>query len=165
MLAQLIGFVGFIFLGISNLKKDRKSIIIFQIISSIFFSVHYFLINAITASIINIIGIFRGITFYNKNRSTKLNYMYLSFYILIYIIIGLSTYDSFISILPVVAYTLFTISIFNENPLYIKLINVSVSSLWLVYDIIYKSYAGMVSDTCMIITLIVGMFFIIVKKK
>lgn len=91
--------------------------------------------------------------------------MYLSFYILIYIIIGLSTYDSFISILPVVAYSLFTISIFNENPLYIKLINVSVSSLWLVYDIIYKSYAGMVSDTCMIITLIVGIFFIIVKKK
>ena len=91
--------------------------------------------------------------------------MYLSFYILIYIIIGLSNYDSFISILPVVAYTLFTISIFNENPLYIKLINVFVSSLWLVYDIIYKSYAGMVSDTCMIITLIVGIFFIIVKKK
>ena len=30
MLAQLIGFVGFIFLGISNLKKDRKSIIIFM---------------------------------------------------------------------------------------------------------------------------------------
>lgn len=90
--------------------------------------------------------------------------MYLSFYIFIYILIGINTYDSIISILPVVAYTLFTISIFNENPLYIKLINVFVSSLWLVYDIIYKSYAGMVSDTCMIITLIVGIILLVFKK-
>lgn len=165
MLEQIIGFIGFFFLGISNLQKDRKKIIIFQIISSIFFSVHYFLINALTASILNIIGIFRGLTFYNINRDKKLNNIYLSLYIMLYIIIGTLTYDTIFSILPVIAYILFTISIFNKNEFKLKVYNIFVSSTWIIYDIIYSSYAGIVSDTLMIITTIFGLLILKKDKK
>lgn len=165
MIAQIIGFIGFAFLGISNLSNKRKNIVLFQIVSSIFFSIHYYMINAITASILNVIGIFRGITFYNKDRDIKLNNIYLSMYIFIYVVIGLYTYDSVISLLPVIAYILYTISIFNDKEIYIKLINILVSSLWLVYDFIYKSYAGIISDTLMIITLIIGIYILNINRK
>lgn len=165
MIAQIIGFIGFVFLGISNLSNKRKNIVLFQIVSSIFFSIHYYMINAITASILNVIGIFRGITFYNKDRDIKLNNIYLSMYIFIYVVIGLYTYDSVISLLPVIAYILYTISIFNDKEIYIKLINILVSSLWLVYDFIYKSYAGIISDTLMIITLIIGIYILNINRK
>ena len=158
MLVQIIGFIGFFLLGISNIKKNRKDIIIFQILSSFFFSVHYFLLKAMTASILNIIGIFRGLTFYNKNRSNKLNYLYLSLYIITYIVIGTITYESIFSIFPVIAYILFSIAVFNDSEVKIKFINIFVSITWLIYDYIYHSYAGIVSDTAMIITIIVGLY-------
>ena len=160
MLVQIIGFIGFFLLGISNIRKNRKDIIIFQILSSIFFSVHYFLLNAITASILNIIGIFRGLTFYNKNRSNKLNYLYLFLYIITYIIIGAITYESIFSIFPVIAYILFSVAIFNDSEVKIKFINIFVSTTWLIYDYIYHSYAGIISDIAMIITIIVGLLIL-----
>lgn len=159
MLVQIIGFIGFFFLGLGNLQKDRKKIIIFEVISSVFFSVHYFLLNAITASILNIIGITRGFVFYNKNN-TKKYYTYLFMYIILYIIIGIITYDSIFSLLPVLAYILFTISIFNEKERNIKIVNIFVSSTWVVYDILYHSYAGFISDIVMIITTIIGLFIL-----
>lgn len=159
MLVQIIGFIGFLFLGLGNLQKDRKKIITFQTISSIFFSVHYFLLNAITASMLNIIGITRGFTFYNKNK-TKKYYVFLFIYIIFYIIIGIITYDNIFSLLPIFAYTLFTISIFNEKEKNIKIINIFVSLTWVIYDFIYKSYAGFISDIVMIITTITGLFIL-----
>lgn len=159
MLVQIIGFIGFFFLGLGNLQKNRKKIIIFQMISSMFLSVHYFLLNAITASILNLIGITRGFVFYNKNN-TKKYYVYLFMYILLYVVIGIITYDNIFSLLPVLAYILFTISIFNEKEKNIKIINIFVSSTWIIYDLIYKSYAGFISDIVMIITTVIGLFML-----
>lgn len=163
MIKQLIGLIGFLFLGLSNLSKNRKNIIIFQTISCIFFCIHYFLIGTLTASILNIIGFIKGIMFYSKNETNEKYIAYLIFYILLYLLIGIFTYDNIISIFPIIAYILYTISVFNEKEIIMKFINFSISSMWLIYDIAYHSYAGIISDTLMLITVIIGIYM--VKKN
>lgn len=163
MIKQLIGIIGFIFLGISNLQKERKNIILYQTLACFFFSFHYYLINALTASILNFVGIARGVVFYNKNKFDKKYIMYLILFIALYLTSGILTYENIFSILPVLAYILYIISVFNEKEIIMKLINFIVSTIWLIYDIAYKSYAGMINDTFMLITILFGI--IIIKKN
>lgn len=160
MIIQIIGFIGFIALGISNLKQKRKDILFYQIISSFFFSAHYYLLGALTASIVNAFGITRGIVFYNKEGNSKKYYYLLFIYILVFSLIGVFTYENYYSLLPIFAYILYTIVAFVEKEKIIKIICFIVSLLWLVYDIIYKSYAGIISDTCMLITILIGLYLL-----
>ena len=163
VVSQIIGIVGFIFLGISNLTKTRKKIILFQILSCFTFSIHYFLINALTASILNLIGVFRGIMFYNKKQENNKYKLYFIGYILLYLVVGIITYNNFFSIFPIVAYILYTISVFNEKEINMKIINLTISFMWIVYDISYMSYGGIISDILMIFTGIIGI--VILKRN
>ena len=163
VVSQIIGIVGFIFLGISNLTKTRKKIILFQILSCFTFSIHYFLINALTASILNLIGVFRGIMFYNKKQENNKYKLYFIGYILLYLVVGIITYNNFFSIFPIVAYILYTISVFNEKEINMKIINLTISFMWIAYDISYMSYGGIISDILMIFTGIIGI--VILKRN
>ncbi len=163
MIYQIIGMIGFIFLGISNLTKTRKKIILFQILSCFAFSIHYFLINALTAAILNLIGVLRGIMFYNKKEANNKYKLYFIGYILLYLIVGIITYDNIFSIFPIIAYILYTISVFNEKEIVMKFINLTISIMWLIYDLSYLSFGGITSDILMISTGIIGI--IILKSK
>lgn len=165
MIGQIVGIIGFIFLGISNLVKTRKKIILFQVLSCLIFSIHYFLLGAMTASILNLIGVLRGIMFYNKKENNKKYISYFVFYILLYLLVGVITYDNIFSIFPIIAYILYTISVFNEKEVIMKIINLFISFMWLIYDFSYFSYGGIISDISMIITGIIGIFILTRKQK
>lgn len=165
MIGQIIGIIGFVFLGISNLVKTRKKIILFQMLSCFIFSIHYFLLNALTAAVLNLIGIIRGIMFYNKKEVNKKYISYFIGYILLYLIVGIITYDDIFSIFPIIAYILYTISVFNSKELIMKIINLIISLMWIIYDLSYLSYGGIISDILMIITGLIGIFILIKKNK
>ena len=61
---QGIGAIGYISLALSYFKKEKSEILFIQIISYIFFVMHYYLLNGITGAICNLIGLFALVTIY-----------------------------------------------------------------------------------------------------
>ena len=71
---QLIGFVAWILLAISYYRKDTNHILVFQIISTILFCVHYLLLGAYSGLLICIYEVIRDYSYYKTDAD---NYIFM----------------------------------------------------------------------------------------
>lgn len=136
-MAQLLGLFYALFLFFSILGKNTKQILLMQTISFLFKSFHYYLLGGISGFVTSFISMLRNIIFYR----IKENYILTIIFILIYLIIGIVTYNSFYSLLPVIATIVYTLIINYDNPKYLRLGMLFTSITWLIYNIyIISSY-------------------------
>ena len=73
-------------------------------------------------------------------------------FILIYIVVGIFTYNGILSIFPIVAATIYIIPIWTGNEKTIKKTAFFCYYLWLVYNIFVFSMAGIISNVISIIS-------------
>ena len=65
---QLIGLAAFIVISISYWKKKKEKILFFQIISYILYTIHFYLLNALSGAIMDAVGIIGLIFIYYKDK-------------------------------------------------------------------------------------------------
>lgn len=159
-MAQLLGLFYALFLFFSILGKSTKQILFMQTISFLFKSFHYYLLGGISGFVTSFISMLRNIIFYR----IKENYILTIIFILIYIIIGIVTYNSSYSLLPVIATTVYTLIINYDNPKYLRLGMLFTSITWLIYNIYIISYSGIIIQIIMIITNIFAIIKLDKKK-
>ena len=84
---QLIGVLAFAVLVLSFYKKNPKSIIAYQIVSNFAYTVHYFLLGALSGAYISFIGVFRNIAIIKiKNHKKTLAGIVILLYFIITLI-------------------------------------------------------------------------------
>lgn len=157
-IAQGIGVLGLLFAIISFQQNTNKRILLFQILATITFSVHFLLLGAYTGSLMNFFGIMRGLLFYNREKKWADKKYWLYVFSAIYIISGIATYENFYSIFPTVSMVLSTFGLWVKNPKHIRLIMLPSSPLWLIYNIVNFSIAGIITEIFVISSLAVAMF-------
>ena len=69
---QLIGVLAFAVLVLSFYKKNANAIIAYQIVSNFAYTVHYFLLGALSGAYISFIGIFRNIAIIRVKKHKKI---------------------------------------------------------------------------------------------
>ena len=69
---QLIGVLAFAVLVLSFYKKNANAIIAYQIVSNFAYTVHYFLLGALSGAYISFIGIFRNIAIIKVKKHKKI---------------------------------------------------------------------------------------------
>ncbi len=153
MFIQLLGFIGFLFLISSFWLKKKRKILFLQIFAHIFYTVHYYYLNALSGTIISIVNIIRSAIFSYKDKYKILssNITFILF-VLVYTIIGILIYDGLISLLPILAVLIYTITSFYGNKKSIVQSFILCSLLWIVYNFYSKSYIGIFNETIMIIS-------------
>ena len=158
ILIQAIGALGFIFLGLSYHKKDKTHILIMQIFSYIFFTIHFYLLDGITGAICNLIGFVSLITIFifEKNKWKYKNYICVLF---VAIIIGISivTFQNIYSVFPMIASSSVIISFLIDNENVIRGIGLLSAICWLVYAIVYKSYISIAYEIYTIVNICVAL--------
>ena len=146
---QLIGLLAFCILVLSFYKKKESMILTYQITANFAYSVHYFLLGGIAGALTSFIGIFRNILFIKlKNNKVILG----SIFILLYLIITIIFYEDFYSIFPMIANSSYLISMINGSRKSLLIGGILNSSFWLLYSIFVSSYAGMVTESIIIIS-------------
>ena len=162
---QIIGVIGYFLLAISYYKNKKIDILKIQIGAYFFFTIHYYLLNAITGTICNILGLLSIIIIYlveSKKERKKRNTFILGMIPVLVLIVFL-TYENMYSVLPIIASTLSLISLLTDSETTIRKIGIISAISWLLYAIIYKSYAAIVFE---IITILSTTFaFLKMKKK
>ncbi|MCB1190424.1 MAG: YgjV family protein [Leptospiraceae bacterium] len=152
MLIQLIGFIALLFVILSFQKNKRNEILFFIVIAQVLFAIHFGLLGAYTAMSANIIAVFRGIVYIKRKER-----IFLYIFILLFLISGYVTWEGYRSILPVVAMVVETIGFWLHNTKYIRIINLIPRPMWLSYNIMAGSIAGIVCEFFVLGSLIVGM--------
>lgn len=155
---QLIGGIGYFLLAISYFSKNKKDILIIQIFAYIGFTIHYYLLDAITGSMCNFIGLIIFLIMYafsnNKNKNKEKILIMITIPALV--IISALTYQDIFSIFPIIASIISTISFLSNDENKIRFIGIISAICWFIYAIVSKSYAAIIFEIIIISSTIIA---------
>lgn len=165
---QLIGFVA-MGLGIGSYQaKRRSSILTIQIFSSALWCLQFALLAGWAGLINNALGLVRNAVYTQKERwgwvRTPLAPLV---FILLVIAAGVFSFtlEGPISLLPMAAMIIQTVAYSITNERTIRICSLFVSPLWLVYDAITLSAAGVVCEALTICSIIIALIRFHQKPK
>ena len=154
---QAIGFVGVAFFIASYQIKSNKALFMCQMIGCIIFCVQFFILGAYTGAISLIINIIRNLLLVKRKdwkwvdrRSTMLVILALLAAMTIY------TWDGTISLLPFISVAVTTIGYWSNNAQKIRLSQFIGSPCTLLYDVLIRSWGGVLSETITLVSIIIS---------
>ena len=146
---QLIGILAFCVMLLSFYKKKTSTIIAYQIISNLAYTIHYLLLGALSGSFISIVGVFRNILLL---RIKKHKNVLAAIIIFIYLLITIIFYENYSSILPMIANSQYLISMLRGTKKSMLIGGLISSSLWFTYGVFVSSYASMLTESILLIS-------------
>lgn len=153
---HIFGICAMLSLFLIYQQKSRKNIILFKLSADIFWVAHYFLLGAVGGIIPNVVGIFREIVFYNRNtKKWARTPVWVAVFIIINFALGLNTFSVWYNIIPIIASSFVTVSLWINRPNLTKLITIPVCISFLVYDIFVNSFMGIVNEIISLISIFI----------
>ena len=151
--AQIFGLLGAISMLLSSWQKTRNKVLTFLILDSIFYLIEYIILGALSGAFINVISIIRAIIFKYKDKYKILqSNVILLLVLLLYILIGIFTYDGLISIFPVIASILYAIVLWQDNVKKIRLGSAIMILSFLIYNIAVGAYLSILVEAVLLIS-------------
>lgn len=152
--------VGFVALGLTLLvyqTNSRRSMLNLQFASCALYVVHFFLLGAYTGAALNVVGGIRSYVF-NRDLGHRLRVAVPIFFMALFAVAGAVTWQGYVSLLPVLASFGGTLAFWQKNPRTIRLISLISPPLWLAYNILVGSYAGVLSEILLLGSTFVGVY-------
>lgn len=154
----MIGLIGTVLFFMSYQCKRNKNLFRVQFLSYLFYTIHLILLGAITGGISYILNTIRSFCLGSKNEFAR-SWKMCSMICVLQLTALLITWSGWISLLPVIANIAATIGGYTHNARKIRTVGMFVNSpLWMIYDIIVGSWAGildeLVSEISMLISIV-----------
>lgn len=162
---QFLGFVAVVLGFISYQVKSAKSILILQTLTCVVFSAHYLLIDAISAFVLNAVGIVRNIIYFHKDKKIFSYRFYPFAFAVIVFVLGILSWQNIYSLLITVGLVINTLGLSFKNPQNIRKSILVSSPIVLLYDILVMSIGGAIYESVAIISAAVGLVRYIRKGK
>lgn len=154
ILIQLLGFLAWLFLAVSYYRKNTNKILVFQIIGTILFCIHYFLLGAYSGLFI---CAFETLFDYGYYKTDSDKYIYL-ISVPVRILGGILTFKTLVDVLPIVASLIDGYSLTKKRKTVI--IGAVISyTIWVIYDIFVMSYSGALTDGIIVLSNLSILFF------
>ena len=144
---QLIGVVAWITLVLSYYRKDTNKILVFQIIGTILYCIHYGFLGAWSGLFICACETLFDFGYYKTDKD---RYIYMAS-IPIRIIGGLIGFASVADVLPICASLIDGYSLTKKKKIVVVGAIISYT-LWVIYDICVMSYSGAITDGIIVIS-------------
>lgn len=156
IIAQIFGLGAMFSLFLIYQRTSRKKMIIAKLSADVCWVVHYLTLGGIAGMIPNAVGVFRELVFINRKRKKWASIIIWPFvFVLINWALGITTFHSVFNVLPIVASTFVTISLWIDNPRLTKIISFPVSVAFMVYDIYVGSYVGIANEIVSMTSIII----------
>lgn len=156
MITHLFGLGAMISLFLIYQQKDRRKIIIHKLSADLFWIAHYFCLGATAGMIPNFVGVFRELVFINRKTKRWASFpLWVFVFISINFALGIKSFKMWYDIVPIIASSFVTVSLWIDNPNLTKIISLPVSAAFLVYDIFVGSYMGILNESIAICSIII----------
>ena len=158
LLIQLIGLLGNLLIMAVMQTNNRRLTLIAQGVACILWTVHFWLLGAMTASLINLISFGRSVLFFFNDRKWAKSKFFLWLFIVLFIADSLLTWEGPRSLLPCIGMCSTTLALWTTSTKKMRLCYLCSSPPWLVYDLISGSYSCALMETIALISYIVAIF-------
>ena len=151
---QIIGIGAWVMLGLSYYRKDTDRILVFQIIGTVLYCVHYGLLGAWSGLFICASEALFDFSYYKTDKD---KYIYIAS-IPIRIIGGLIGFSTYVDVLPIIASLVDGYSLTKKKKIVVLGAVISYT-LWIIYDISVMSYSGAVTAGILVLSNLFILFF------
>lgn len=158
ILIQVIGFAGTILFFLSFQCKSNKNLFRVQFLSYLCYTVHLLLLGAVTGGISYILNTVRSFCLGSKHAVLKEKWVCCIICVL-QVAALFFTWDGWWSILPIAANIASTIGGYTYNARKIRVVGMFINSpLWIVYNVIVGSWAGILDEIASEASMIVSIY-------
>ena len=158
MVGHGLGFVAFVLGFCSYQAKNRKELLVWQIANSAVFVLHYFLIGAPSACVLNVVNIVRNLVYYHRGQKGKIPVAYPVLFSMLMVLFGLITWEGPHSILVIFGIAINSLCISLNNVQGIRKSILLTSSLVFLYDAFVLSVGGMIYELIAIGSSLLGLW-------
>lgn len=156
---QAIGAVALVCSLLSFQQKSRKGIMVLQMTASLLFSIQLFLLGAITGACLDMISFVRTLIFSNNEKlKWAKSPIWLVFFEIVMIVVGIFTWDNIYSLLAIAGSCLSTVALWMKNSKKIRFVSLFVGPCWIIYNLIHGSYTGALNEMIAILSIVIGIF-------
>lgn len=145
-LAQGIGIAAMILSAISFQMNTKKKIIVMQIITSVVFAAHYFMIDAVAAGVVNTIAIVRNVVLYRKDKLPLGGKVWVGLFCTVMAVSAFVSRPEPISVLMSIGMIFNTLAVAAENPQKVRKTVLISSPFVLLYNIFVMSIGGIINE-------------------
>ena len=163
IISQITTAISYIILASTYQAKKRKTVLFLNCLVQVCFSIAYVLLNAWSGLVMCVVALTRNIIFMidentngKKENINKLEKIILIGTIIVSIILSIPTYEGLYSLLPIIATNLYTYAVCQKNMKTFKILGIPMETLYLVYNIYIKSILGIIAETIILISCIIG---------
>jgi hypothetical protein len=175
IIAQGIGLIGTALNALSFQRKEKKALILTQLVSATVFCIHFFMLGAYMGFLLNMIAAFRAVVFAYKDRFNAKSIWWLPLFISFYLASYILTFTVFdkeitarnliIELLPVIGMTISTISFRAKNAAKVRILSLFNSPMWLIYNVFSGSIGGVICESLCIVSIVLGIIRLDIKKS
>lgn len=144
---QLLGLLAWLLLLISYYRKDTNRILSFQVIATVLYCVHYFLLGAYSGLFICLVEVICDFLYYKTDKDELIFKISIPFRILG----GVLSYTLLIDILPILASLIDGYSLTKKKKLVVAGGIISYT-LWVIYDIGVGSWSCAITDGIIVLS-------------
>ena len=149
ILAVLLGFISF-------QADTRKELLLTQCAISVVFLVHYLLIGAHSGLAMNIVSLARNLTYYNQDKLRISKKQTNVLYMVLYVLLGALAWQDWYSLVPIVSLLINTVFMSIGDPQLVRKSILVSSPVMIVYDVLVASYGGILFESVIIVSSLIG---------
>jgi hypothetical protein len=167
IVVQIFGFIALAWWVSSIQLRQKSGILLCQMLASVFYFLHYALLNAPSAAAVSVVSIVRLISIYLIERKGRNVQVYvLVLFIILLLGVGFLTYDGPLSTFPIIITILYTYGTWQPNTRILRLIFFVCAWMWIYFNYNVGSYILIVGNAMEIISSVVSFFrFGLLKKR
>ncbi len=157
VIGQALSIIAVITGFISMQMKKPGGILCFLIATSVCFTLHYLLIGANDALFINIVGTVMCIVYWIRDRMNTRNIIIPIIFAVVTVLAGIPNFEGWRSLLLMIGGGVNAISLSLSNPQTTRKLNFIKSPLFLIYNVLAFSVGGIVFETAILSSSIIGL--------
>ena len=156
IVAQAVGYVGFVIGVIAFQSNKHKVIVLSKALTDSCFGLQYLMLGAYTGALINCIGIVRNLTLANVKDKTKSQKVATAVFVLLITLACVLTWGGPISILAMVGKICTTVSFSIKNTKILRFLTIPSCVLWAIYDVATGAYGGALYEAAGLVSIIIA---------
>lgn len=162
-ISQSIWLLALGFTIVAFTSKKDNIFLLFMIMASFLWWIHFMLLSLLPASFINFFDTIKNYLAYKYKQNKK----FFIFLIISYLFIGFLTidFDDYFSFIPIFNSILSVFFIFYFKWIKLKLWFILIVSMWFIYNYFWNSIAGMISDIILFVSWWIWIYKIYKSKK
>jgi len=156
IVGQMMGLAAVVLGFVSFQMRTQRQLLAVQTATTIAFCIHYYLIGATSGLMLNLLGIVRNLAYYHKDKPLFSGRKCPIFFAVVMGIVGLLSWQDYYSIFVVLGLVINTVCLSFANPQNIRKSILVSSPLVLVYDAFVFSIGGVIYESVVIVSSIIG---------